>query len=351
MRNRFAPLLSFLFILVFLLCPQAAGQGVSTGIKICLESALPALFPFFVASALLTETGGAWYLTRVLYKPFWRLFGLEANGASALVLGMLGGYPVGPATVATLLREQRITCADASRLMGFCSIASPAFCINLCGIFLFGSAKIGLLLYLLQVASALLTGLLLTRRPKSKVPPSIPSPPKGRPRSFAACFCRAVIQAAKTSVTVCAFLVIFCVLLALLSPMLGEQWQWPIIASLAEVTTGVILLPELHLPAYLLLPLVSVLLGFGGLSVQFQSHAFLEPYEVPMRRYTLGRLLQALLSGALTLMLCQLAPQAIAVSGSGGVQAKMPHWGALVCFLLVVFLSLKPPHRAASPDE
>lgn len=70
-----------------------------------------------------------------------------------------------------------------------------------------------------------------------------------------------------------------------------------------------------------------------------------------MRRYTLGRLLQALLSGALTLMLCQLAPQAIAVSGSGGVQAKMPHWGALVCFLLVVFLSLKPPHRAASADE
>lgn len=345
MQNRFAPLLSFLFVLVFLICPQAAAQGVKSGIKICLESALPALFPFFVASALLTETGGIWYLTRALYKPFWRLFGLEADGASALALGMLGGYPVGPATISTLLRDRRITCSDASRLLGFCSIASPAFCINLCGILLFGSAGLGFLLYLVQVIAALLSGLMLTHRPKCKEPPSIPAPPKGKQRTFAACFCRAVMEAAKTSITVSAFLVTFCVLLALLAPVLGDTWQWPIIASLAEVTTGAVLLPALHLPTYLLLPLVSLLLGFGGLSVQFQTHAFMEPYDVPMRRYTIGRLLQALLSAALTMVFCQIAPTAIEVSNTNYAQSKIPHWGVLVFFILVVFLSLKSPRK------
>ena len=87
----------------FLLCPAACADGVREGLALAGREALPALFPFFVASGLLVRSGLAERLGRAAARPLARLYGLPPEAAPAVILGLTGGYPVGAATVAELL--------------------------------------------------------------------------------------------------------------------------------------------------------------------------------------------------------------------------------------------------------
>ena len=82
------------------------------GIELCLASVIPALFPFFVVSSLLVSLG-AGRAARILERPFRALFRCGGAGAAAFLLGMLGGYPVGAATVASLVRQGDVSPADS----------------------------------------------------------------------------------------------------------------------------------------------------------------------------------------------------------------------------------------------
>ncbi len=70
-----------------------------------------------------------------------RIYALPQAGAAPVVLGLTGGYPVGAAVCASLLREGRLSASDARREALFCSCASPGFCIALAGVTLFGSGE------------------------------------------------------------------------------------------------------------------------------------------------------------------------------------------------------------------
>ena len=207
--------LSLALLAAFLLCPAACADGVHEGLSLAAAQALPALFPFFVVSGLLVRCDTA-RLSPLLAKPLARLYGLPPEAAPALVLGLIGGYPVGAATACALLSEGVLSREAAERVNRFCNCASPGFCIGLVGLGVFGSARAGAMLYGIHIVSALLVGLCFARTPLSAVSQRI----HNRNRtSFPSIFCASVQQAASTALTVTAFLTMFSILLRLLSPV------------------------------------------------------------------------------------------------------------------------------------
>ena len=124
--------LSLALFAAFLLCPTACADGVREGLSLAAVQALPALFPFFVVSGLLVRCDTA-RLSPLLAKPLARLYGLPPEAAPALVLGLIGGYPVGATTACALLSEGVLSREAAERVNRFCNCASPGFCIGLVG--------------------------------------------------------------------------------------------------------------------------------------------------------------------------------------------------------------------------
>lgn len=100
-------------------------EGARTGLSLSFQMAVPALFPFFVAGALLTDTGVAAALGRACAWPLWKLYGLPGEAAGALVLGLTGGYPVGVQAAADLYAAGRLDKAQAEHLLGFCNNTGP----------------------------------------------------------------------------------------------------------------------------------------------------------------------------------------------------------------------------------
>lgn len=299
--------LSLALFAAFLLCPTACADGVREGLSLAAVQALPALFPFFVVSGLLVRCDTA-RLSPLLAKPLARLYGLPPEAAPALVLGLIGGYPVGAATACALLSEGVLSREAAERVNRFCNCASPGFCIGLVGLGVFGSAQAGAMLYGIHIVSALIVGLFFARTPLSAVSQRI----HNRNRtSFPSLFCASVQQAASTALTVTAFLTMFSILLRLLSPVFALLPYGNVLDGMIELTNG---LDELTVLRRARLTLASFLLGFGGLAVQFQVRALAEAHDLPVRGLFAAKLLHGTLAAVLTAFLFSLSPAVLTVS-------------------------------------
>ena len=256
-------ILCVLLLVLPLLFPGPCAEGVRRGLALAAGSALPALFPFFVAGELLTVSHADRALSRLLAPLLRRIYALPQAGAAPVVLGLTGGYPVGAAACASLLREGRLSASDARREALFCSCASPGFCIALAGVTLFGSAKTGALLYGIQAVSALLTGIFVSRgTTNGQTIPVSPEPSDSRP--FSVVFCSAVRHAAAVSLDVTAFLVTFSAVLTLMEPVFSRAPALRLLSGLLELTSGLAALSGAFLPKSTLFVLVSFLLAFGG---------------------------------------------------------------------------------------
>lgn len=315
--------LSLALFAAFLLYPAACAEGVRDGLSLAAGRALPALVPFFLASGLLVRTGFAETFGRLLARPLARLYRLPPAAASAVLLGLTGGYPVGAATAAALLEQGALSREEAARVNLFCNCASPGFCIGLVGLGVFGSARTGAVLYGIHALSALLAGLLTARGGSPQPLPQTAAPPVRAPREgFAAAFCAAVQQAAATSLTVTAFLTVFSILLRLLAPVLAPIPYGQALAGVIELTNGLNRLTALPLSRGALVTLSSFLLGFGGLAVHFQVRALAAPQDLPMAGFTAAKLLHGAIAALLTALMFRLSPAALAVFAPAAPSAR-----------------------------
>lgn len=204
MRYQLACALAAAALLALLGWPEAASGGVRGGLATCGEVIIPSLFPFFVLSAAVSELGIPQRLARRLAEPMSRLFGVSGAGASALVLGVLGGYPLGAASAADMAGRGVITPEECSRLLGFCNNSGSAFLVGAAGVGVFGSVRAGMALYACHVAAAVTSGVLM-RGAHTAPAAAAPDVPEVRPGALA----RAVTASVKNILNVCGFVVIF----------------------------------------------------------------------------------------------------------------------------------------------
>lgn len=294
MKKRMWQALGLLGVMALLLVRSAvAGEAVRRGLTLCARSIIPALFPYFVVSGLFTSLGFAEGVGRRLAPVTEHLFGVSGAGASALFLGLLGGYPVGGRTAGQLYRAGRLEKDEAQRLLAFCNNAGPSFILGVVGLGCFQSLRAGVLLYVIHALSAVMVGILQKKkgRPRRSAPRPLSPPEKILPA-----FIRSVQDSAGAMVRICGFVVFALVVQALLAELTGITH--PAALGFIELTGGVVRLgssPSDFVWA-------ATLLGWGGLSVHGQTAAVLAGTGLRMDRYFLGKLLQAAVSAVLAYM-------------------------------------------------
>ncbi len=260
---------------------------------LCGKSVIPALFPFLVVSSLLVSLGFGEWLSPYLAGLMTPLFRLPGLASSALVLGLVGGYPIGAQTAADLYRQHLLTREETERLLTFCNNSNPVFLISVLGAGVFGSARTGVWLWLIHVLSALLVGLIFRGRGTAadrRRPPPVPC----RAVSLPAALVAAVRNSAGGMLSVCAFVTLFYVVAAplkALGPHLG-----PALVGVVELFS----LTPLLTPDFFGFVLAAGCAGWGGLSVLCQTAAVLEGTDLPLRPCLLGKLTQGLLSALLS---------------------------------------------------
>ena len=300
-----------LFLVLFLSDNLLAAKN---GLLLWASSVVPSLLPFFIATELLGYTHIVPVLGRLLNRFMRPIFNVPGEGAFALIMGIVSGYPVGAKIVSNLKKQGVCSNEECERLLSFTNNSGPLFIIGTVGVSLFSSSKIGLQLFFVHLVSCLLVGFLFRwwkcknnyfsgKRSNSSTVNYVSFNNLGSVLSVS-------IQSAIHSVVIIGgFVVLFSVIVSMLNsskilsvlctflnPFLHvlkfpTTYSSSIITGIIEVTNGVKLAAIDTSPFSIII--CSFLLGFGGISVLLQVLSITSKAKIAIKPYFIGKLLQA----------------------------------------------------------
>ena len=98
-----------------------------------------------------------------------RIFNVPGESATALLLGIISGYPIGAKMVCNLKKQKIISKIEAERLIAYTNNSSLLFILGSVGIALFSSHHIGIILLLSHLISCLLVGFIFRNWKKNNL--------------------------------------------------------------------------------------------------------------------------------------------------------------------------------------
>lgn len=348
-----AALLSILAVLCF---PELSAQHVKHGLKLCVNTVIPTLFPFLVLSELLVKSSGS-LLKGLFSRPMRLLFGVSGAGSFALALGAICGFPVGARTAVGAYDNGLMTKRETERVLAFCSYPSPAFMISTVGATLWRDRTLGILMYVSVLLSGVIYGIVSAffpvRKDRAELGGRIP---KAEPNDnsdgtpLIAILPNAVTSAALATLGICAFVTFFScavgLLSHLLSSFLGGALSQALICSVLELTAGAAATTAVH-PKKLGLLLCTAAASWSGLSVHLQVAAICAASSRPhpsVRRYITAKVIQTPLAALLMLVALSVRPT-LAVCAPASTSAPQSNGASgyavfmLAAFLIVLLLA------------
>lgn len=248
-------------MLVLILDSRTAMLGAQNGLELCINTVIPSLFPFFVISIILTNTLSGRKIS--FLKPIGQFCKMPPGSEGLLLVGLLGGYPVGAKCVYDAWNRNQLTTVNAQRCLGFCSNAGPAFIFGMCG-GLFSNHWTAWILWAIHIASALFVGHILPEKEAHQMRTNI---------SERTTLPDAVAKAINAMLSVCGWVVLFRVIIAFFQRWF--LWLLPvncraIIEGLLELANGCTGLVTLESEGLRFI-LCAAFLGLGGLCVGLQT--------------------------------------------------------------------------------
>lgn len=343
-----------LFVCSLILFSNTNFLAAKNGLILWATSVIPALFPFFVATELLSHTSIVAWLGKYLSPIMKPLFGVPGEGAFAFIMGLISGYPVGAKIVSNFKEKRICTQEEAERMLSFTNNSGPLFIVGTVGISLFGDSRIGLLLFVTHVLACISVGISLNlfslhQRKKKKLSSnyskytssfvqtknstfshakvSLSSEETVSFSSLGEILGKSIMNSISTILLIGGFVVLFSVIISILNQShllelastiiapvfsalhIPTQLINPILSGIVELTNGVKLVANIPLKEISVsITACSFLLGFGGFSVLLQVFSIISKFGLSIKKYFWGKLLQGLFAAFYTFLALQFLP-------------------------------------------
>ncbi len=298
-RNALPVAFLFLFTAAAFIRIQEVTSAMLHALSVCAKALVPSIFPFLILTEILLRAPYGKQALSWLGKPFSFCFRTSHAGGAVYLIGILFGFPLAVKALAEYRKDNAISKKEAERILLFSNNTGPAFLIGGVGVRLLDSAKVGLLLYLLQIFVSFLFGCILGIFSKKGAEKSVPFKVTLSPFCFSEMMRSCTLQ----MLSICGYVAFFSVIGALLSPLAGSLPLRAILYSLLEIGTATSFLASALSSSRLLFPLLAFAVCFSGLSVYLQSLDFLSKTDLSPSLYLPSKLLHGALAFFLSFLL------------------------------------------------
>lgn len=328
MKKNLVSLLILLFTCCLVIFSGSNLIAAKNGLTLWFNSVIPSLFPFFIATELLTYTNIIPFLGRKLSKFTYSIFHVPGEGAFPIIMGIISGYPVGAKIVANLRNDNICTKEEGERLLAFSNNSGPLFILGTVGISLFGSSSIGILLLITHILASLTVGFLFRfwkySSNSTKSSYNINTPKKSLYFSdLGEILGNSIKNATSTILLIGGFIILFSVIISILESShiidlianfvtkLGIDYKFSkaISGGFFEITNGIKQLssiPNKSISVNIIF--TAFLLGFGGISVLLQVASVISKTDISIFPYFIGKLLHGFIAGFYTYIFIKVLP-------------------------------------------
>ena len=286
------------------------------------------LFPFFVATELLSQTNAIYLLGKLLNNFMKPLFNVRGEGSFALIMGIISGYPVG-AKIACNFRENNICSKEeCERLLSFTNNSGPLFIIGTVGISMFGSSTIGLLLFITHFLASITVGIIFrfwkyNRKYSNfninKNTNFSSNTSNIHLSNLGEVLANSITNSISTIMMIGGFVVLFSVIISILKSSqivdfissifvpvfnaihLPTSFISPIITGFLEITNGISGIANIPMKQISInIILAAFLLGLGGISIFLQVLSITSKTDLSIRPYLYGKILHGIIAAFYT---------------------------------------------------
>ena len=314
--NRSATMWSIViaFLLTLILKnPQIATEYMKQGLILCATSLIPSLFPFMVLAELLASSGFG-IIEKVLGPLVHRLFRLPKSAASAILLGMVCGFPIGTKTAVLLYDQGALSKNELARLMVVCNLPSAGFLLSVVGSTLYGNQGFGTYLFVVSLIVSFLSGISLRPFGLQETIHLSPTTRAVPTRPFYERFTQAIASATTSILSVCACVIFFTATVGCLSQFLAAVPFPPIFRTMLfgifELSSGVNAAAT-HKSLPISAALCGFAVGWSGISVHMQILSVIGSRKIPLAPYFIAKLIQGLLCAFLAFLYVLFFPYAL----------------------------------------
>ena len=324
MKKHILPIIFLSFTICLVIFSSYNIVAAKSGLILWATSVVPSLFPFFIATELLSKTSIAHTFGRFLNIFMKPLFNVRGEGSFALIMGIISGYPIGAKIAANFRKDNVLTKEECERLLSFTNNSGPLFIIGTVGISMFGSSKIGLLLFATHLLASLTVGVVfrLWRRKSTSSIVALP-PASSETNNIQISFSNlggviseSISSATNTIMMIGGFVVLFSVIISILNasgflnaltsflPFIPSEFAIPFATGLLEITNGISLISNVNISySTISLILTSFLLGFGGISVFLQVWSITSKTDLSIKPYIIGKILHGCIAAFYTFLI------------------------------------------------
>ena len=326
LKKNIFPIIFILFLFCLVVFSTSNFYATKSGLSLWANSVVPSLFPFLVATELLSYTNIVDFISKKLDKLMRPIFNMPGSSAYPLILGLLSGYPVGAKTVCQIYKEGLCTKKEAELMLAYTNNSGPLFIIGTVGISMFGSTTIGLILLFTHILASLSVGIIFGKKLGNKYKNIDKDYIKISKKSvnfsnLGEILSNSITNSIKTILMIGGFVVIFSVVISilknsgilsilstLLSPIFGNaNFISGTLSGIIELTNGLYSICNIHIKAISInILLCAFLLGFGGFSVMMQILSVISKEKLSIKPYIIGKILQAILATLYTFAILQI---------------------------------------------
>lgn len=271
-------------MVLMILDTEMAFYSANEGVDICLRTIIPSLFPFFFLSGIINSALIG--TNSPLLRPLSALCRIPAGAESLMILGLIGGYPVGASAVYAAYSSGSIKRKSAQRMLSFSNNAGPAFIFGILSPLFENKLSIWVL-WSIHICSAITVSMLL---------PAEKTENCTQTSSHTISITQALQLAMRNTATVCGWVVLFRIVIGFLNRwflwLIPKQWQ-VLLCGLLELSNGCISLSLISSDG-LRFVVASVLLAFGGICVAMQTTSVIG--DLSAKSYWFGKAMQTALS-------------------------------------------------------
>ncbi len=218
------------------------------------------------------------------------LFKFSKNTIPIFISGLICGYPVGAANVMSAYQSGMLSKSDAEDLICFTNNSGPLFIICAVGGGMLGNIHTGLVLYIIHISSAIITGAIIGAGRKSFYNTSASI----KRKSFDPC----IIENSFTKcIKISGSVIIFSIITLIVQKIFNNKFGI-VVSSLLEITNGIkSVITSFNTNATLCL--ISFLLSFSGISVLMQVLTVTKGM-LSLKKYVIYKFISGLISSSIT---------------------------------------------------
>lgn len=318
--------------------PDAVTDGVTEGLKICFNVILPSLFPFMVLSAYTVKSEALNFLYKIFYPITKFILRQPLCTVPVVIMGLVGGFPVGTKMAFLLLEKGQITKNQAQRLCIFCVNGGPAFVITAVGVNMLGSSKAGVIIFASLCISSLILGFATSFFDDKK---DIEIHINNSAQSPLAALSASVTDGVQSILGICAWVVLFSGLTECIKSIGMSDSAYSGLVSVLEVTKGCTLIS-----GEMGIPVLAAAIGFGGFCVHCQIFSYIKSAGLKYSHFFVGRVLCAALSAVICHLLLLIFPVDIATAvmnkdiTASAFSVSLPAFIALTIMCIVMIFDI-----------